>query len=877
MQKIFNVILSFLCIGLFTQNAYANEYPTIKHLQNGLTVLIKEDHRFPIVSTRLYVRTGSTNEKQDKLGLAHLLEHMVFKGSKTHPHGIDTIVENEGGSLNAYTSYDQTVYYNDMPSKKWKLSLEAIQGLAFDPVLRSKQLNEERKVVIAELRQRGDQPQTKLLHLSTASTLHGTPYANPVIGYVDTLNSITTQDIKDYIKANYNPNSMLLVVAGDINEEAVFKEIEKRFSQYKNTSPVLERKALSLEEIQNLAQGITINIEEGNWNKSYVNISFAGPHETSADSNALLMLSMLLSFDDNALLLQEFKHKEKIVDTIAAYPMFFAKAGQFNIYAELDTKNIPTFINKLSKLLNTLNAKRFTDKEYQQVRVMLENMHWKKAETIQNLADNYGDNYFSNPADPLGENTLYAIRSTNQESIEGVIQKYIKPSAMNISFLVPQKTQIDKQALIATIEKNWKQKENTKTKNNDKQNSGIEVLTIDNKTVVLLQDKHIPFVNVGISYLGGESLLPFIKTDNKNVLPTLTAELLTKGTKKKDYQELTAFLSEKDLYLSANSQTLSFQIGAGGHTRFTKNIFAILTETIEKPKFDNDELDLVKHEQIAKIKNTNDSVIASVMTKLPSFLFPHHVLGNDKLGTEQTVNAIKTKDIKNFWEKQKEQKIVISVSGDFNKEEVLSLIKELPTPNPDPIKIDKPEWNKEKAFNTIIEGRNQDLTMLLFPTVDENHPDAPALQVLNASLEGFNGILYQELREKRNLGYSAFPLISQNQYVGFIGYGIIAAPEHRNIIQEQFVAITNTLKTKGISQKEFDRAKASLLMSFINMQQKPSTKASSSANAVLFGKSPNYAQEQLDKIMNVSLADVNACIKKYLILDKAYHIHSGAK
>lgn len=875
MKKLLLILCSLISFSL-CHKAFANDYPTIKRLQNGLTILLIEDHRFPIVSTRLYVRTGSTNEKQDKLGIAHLLEHMVFKGTKTHPHGIEALVENEGGTLNAYTSYDQTVYYNDMPAQKWKLSLEAIQGLAFDPILRPKQLEEERKIVIAELRQRGDQPQTKLLHLSTQSTLHGTPYANPVIGYVETLNSITTQDIKDYIKANYNPNNMLLVVAGDINEELVFKEIQKRFSHYTNISTINDKKPLSLAEIQNLAQGITINIEKGNWNKSYVNISFAGPHETSADSHALLMLTMLLSFDDNALLTQEFKQKEKLVDTISAYPMFFAKAGQFNIYAELDSRNIQEFITKLSQTLNKLTAESFSDKEYEQVRTMLENLYWKKAETIQSLADTYGDNFFNNPTDPLGENVLYAIHSTNKKSIQEVINKYIRPSALNISFLIPNDITLNKEELTATIQKNWQQKEQKQNENTKNQNSVIEVIELDNKTIVLLKDNHIPFVNVGISYLGGESLLPFVDAKNKEALPALTAELLTKGTSKKNYQKLTAFLSEKDLYLSANAQSLSFQLSAGGHKRFTQDIFNILTETIIKPKFSDNELDLVKHEQIAKIKNTNDSVIASTMTKLPSFLFPHHILGNNKIGTEKSVNAITTKDIKNFWEKQKEQKIVISVSGDFDKEEVLSLIKELPNPEPITIKIDQPQWNKQKDFNIIIEGRNQDLTLLLFPTVNENHPDAPTLQVLNAAMEGFNGILYQELREKRNLGYSAFPLISQNEYVGFIGYGIIAAPEHQKTIQEQFIAITKTLHTKGISQKEFNRAKASLLMNFIDMQQKPSTKASTSANAVLFGKSPNYAQEQLDKIMNVRLEDVNACIKKYLLLDMSYHIHSGA-
>ena len=877
MKKYIPLYTLILTLLFHLPTAQANdEYPFISQLENGLTVLIKEDHRFPIVSSRLYVRTGSSNENPKTLGLAHVLEHMVFKGTKTHPHGIDFIVENAGGSLNAYTTYDRTVYYNDMPSQSWKLSLEAIQGLAFDPLLRQKQLDEERQVVIAELRQRGDMPQTKLLHLSTSSTLHGTPYANPVIGTVETLNAITVKDIKDYIKANYNPNNMLLVVAGDIQKDNVLTEVKKRFGQYKNTGISESKIPLSPEEIQGMAQGIKINIEKGNWNKSYINLSFPACHEASPDRSALLMLSMLLSFDDNALLQQEFIYKEHLADSITAYPMFFSTVGQFNIYAELEDKNIPQFIDKLSKTLAKLSADTFKDAEYEQVRVMLENLYWKKAETIQSVATNYGDNYFSNPIDPLAENALQQIYLTNKENIDTVINRYIQPNALNLSCVLPESAEINQKDLAAAIQKNWKAQDN-ELKNDKQAQKDIEVIEQENKTIVLIQDTHIPFVSVDIRYLGGESLLPFADTKNKEALPALTAQLLTKGTSKKDYEELTRCLSEKDLYLSASSGTLSFQVSAGGHTRYTKDIIALLAETIKKPAFSKEQLKNIKLEQIAAIQKNNDSVIAGMMTKLSGFLFPHHVYGNNKLGTEESVNALTVKDIKKYWELQKEQRVVISIAGDFNRDEVLLALQDLPEPKPQNLNISAPAWTKEKNFENIVEGRNQDLTLLIFPTVSLYHEDAPALEILSTALNGFNGILYQELREKRNLGYSAFPLLSQSEHTGFLAYGIIAAPEHKQTIQEQFTAITKTLQKNGIDKAAFDRAKASVQMEFINNRQTAKSRASSAAIAVLFGRNPDYSREYLDKMLKVTIEDVNACIKKYLVLEQAYTAHSGSK
>ena len=876
MKKYILLYSLVLTLFFYFQSAKANEYPSVSQLENGLTVLLKEDHRFPLVSSRLYVRTGSANEKAKTLGLAHVLEHMVFKGTKTHPHGIDFIVENAGGSLNAYTTYDRTVYYNDMPSQEWKLSLEAIQGLAFDPLLRPQQLNEERQVVIAELRQRADMPPTKLLHLSTSSTLHGTAYANPVIGTVDTLNAITVKDIQEYIRANYNPNTMLLVVAGDIDKEAVLAEVKKRFGHYKNTSVTQNKMPLSVEEVQNLARGIQINMEKGNWNKSYINVSFPVSHEASPDRSALLMLCMLLSFDDNALLQQEFMYKEQLADTISAYPMFFNTVGQINIYAELDAENIPQFMDKISKIFAELNADTFSDSEYEQVRVMLENLYWKKAETIQSLATSYGDNYFSNPTDPLAENALQQIYLTQKENIDTVIDRYIQPNALNISCILPETAEINDKDIIAAVQKNWKAKDTQSSKKEQARND-IELIENSNKTIVLMQDAHIPFISVDMRYLGGESLLPFVDTKNKEALPNLTAQLLTTGTSKKDYQELTSYLSAKDLYLSASAGTLSFQLSAGGHKRFTKDIIELLIETVKKPAFNKKQMEHIKLEQLAKIKKNNDSVTAGMMTKLSGFLFPNHIYGNNKLGTEESVKALTAKDVKKYWDVQKEQRVVISIAGDFDREEVLAALQNLPEPRPQALNVSAPAWTSEKSFSNIVEGRNQDLTMLIFPTVSLYHEDAPALEILSSALDGFNGILYQELREKRNLGYSAFPLLSQSEHTGFLAYGIIASPEHRKTIQEQFAEITKTLQKNGIDKTAFERAKASVQMEFINNRQSAKSRASSAANAVLFGRNPDYSQEYLEKMLAVSLDDVNACIKKYLVLEQAYTAHSGSK
>ncbi len=894
MLYILRVLLLFLFMSLPMQG-YANEFPSIQRLENGLQVLVIEDKRFPIVSSRLYVKAGSAMENyevalaknsektKNVFGISHLLEHMVFKGSKSHPGGIDKIVEDKGGDLNAYTSYDQTVYYNEMPSAEWELSLEAIQGLAFDPLLREKDLQQEREVVLAELKQRADSPSTQLLHLTTKSSLQGTDYEHPVIGTEDSLKNIQVADIKDYIKKFYDPSEMLLVIVGDVDKNLVFKKANSLFSGYKNQNIRPISMPYSKDFIKDLGQGININVNKGKWNKSYVNISFPIPHGNSIDSTVMQLLGILLSFDDNSPLLREFRFQEQLVDEIAAYAYGFDRIGLFNIYAKLDSVNLEAYFEKMTKFLQNLQASNFSAIELEQAKTAIENSLWNKNITVQSKASFYGNTYFENPADPLGENSFKIIENMSFEQIQEAIEEYIRPESLGLAILLPEEDNLNLESIKSNYNATWKSDER---KNNDKNTTlSSEILEINNKTLILTPDLTIPFMSVSVDFLGGESLftLPEYNLDKyqTTAVPSLTANVLTMAVREMDFETFTAFLSQRDISISASSHALNFQVSAHGATKFSADIFKVISDVIYEPGFYNSDLKKAKEEQLVKILSIKDSVPASLGNNLYKFLFPNHPYGNDKVGTEEDVNAIAKRDLRHFWKLQREQAMVISVAGDYDRAEVIEFVKSLPSSDNsiknNQLSIGEPTWNDEKNLYVKVEGRNQDYMGIIFPTVDRNHQDAPALNVLSTALSGFNGILFQELREKRNLGYSASPIPFAGEKAGFLGFGIMASPTHRQTITEQFNAITNTLRKHGISDTELERAKNSLQMSHINNNQTAQSRASQASIAVLFGHDFDFSKQYLDKIMKVTKDDVNRVIQKYLVLENAYQVRAGAE
>src|SRR6184192_3372470 len=207
----------FVPLLLGWASAWAADGVVAETLDNGLRVLLQEDHRSPIVSFQMWYRVGSRNEARGATGIAHFLEHMMFKGTPTHGRGqFARLVEENGGQDNAFTSQDVTSYYVDIAADRLDLvvDLEAdrMQNLLLDP----KEIDSERQVVIEERRTRTeDDPNGFLSEEVEALAFRAHPYGQPVIGWMEDIGRITPEELRTFYKTYYVPNNALVVVVGD--------------------------------------------------------------------------------------------------------------------------------------------------------------------------------------------------------------------------------------------------------------------------------------------------------------------------------------------------------------------------------------------------------------------------------------------------------------------------------------------------------------------------------------------------------------------------------------------------------------------------------------------------------------------------------------
>lgn len=238
--RIFNFWCGLLFLLPFSSQAEVFE----KTLGNGLKVIVKEDHRAPVLVQQVWYRAGSMDERTGTTGVAHVLEHMMFKGTKNVPMGeFSKRIAAAGGRENAFTSYDYTAYFQQLHKSKLPLAMQLESDRMYNLQLTAEEFGKEIRVVMEERRMRtDDEPHALMYEKLMATAYQEHPYQHPIIGWMNDLETMTATDAQEWYKSWYAPNNAVLIVAGDVDAKAVFKLAEQNYGKIK-VRPLPVRKA----------------------------------------------------------------------------------------------------------------------------------------------------------------------------------------------------------------------------------------------------------------------------------------------------------------------------------------------------------------------------------------------------------------------------------------------------------------------------------------------------------------------------------------------------------------------------------------------------------------------------------------------------------
>ncbi|HWP90877.1 MAG TPA: pitrilysin family protein [Thermodesulfobacteriota bacterium] len=849
----------------FTQN---HTGVTKFKLDNGLTVLLEENHSAPVVAVNVWVKVGSACEEDGEYGIAHVHEHMVFKGTEKRGVGeIARIIEGDGGDINAFTSFDETVYYVVIAGRFLDTALDVLSDAMENSSFDAEELQKELQVVLEEIRRGEDSPQRNLSErlFSEAYTAH--PYRRPVIGSKESVSGFTREKIVNFYKKWYSPNNMVLVVVGDFDTRKVVPKIKETFGTLKPRT--LPNCHIPEEPVQKEMRAVVFDkkVQEG-----YFSLAFHTTDARNDDTPVLDVISNILGGGDSSRLYRRVKEDKGLVSNIYSYSFTPKYPGLFAVGGTLDPDKASSAFSEIIKETYLLKYEPVSYEELSRAKVNIESNSIYTKETMQGQAQKLG--YYEVEAGDYKyeDEYLKKVSLVTQEDIMRVARKYFRNSNLTTAFLLPTgQVTIEEKEIIDIANRSAQALEKELSLLSIKSSGDVKKAMLDNGITVLIKQNHsVPLFAARAAFLGGVRF----EDEKDNGVSNFLSEMFTRGTKNRSAEDIAREIESIAGEVSGFSGRNSFGVTVESLSRNFDQAIDIFADVIMNPSFDPEEIERARRDILSAINRQGDNLLRTTINLFLSTLYRENPYRFDVLGTKETITNMTRDDLINFYQKYvRPENMVISVVGNVDENRVLSMLESYfgemgkgrfsppqvqPESPPSRIRTAEVE-QKDKAQTHIILG-------FLAPTLKD--PDQYPFEVLNAILSGQGGRLFLELRDKRSLAYTVTSFFTPGLEPGFFGVYIGCAPEKQEEaiqgIKEQLALVLE----KGVTDEELKRAQNYLVGNFEIGLQQNSAQAAKIAFDELYGLGWDEYKRYPEEIYSVTKDDIQRVARKYIHLDK---------
>ncbi len=832
-------------------------------MENGMKVILEENHNAPAVALQIWVQVGSGDERDEEAGMCHFIEHMLFKGTeKRKVGGMAREVESLGGSINAYTSFDQTVFHVILASRYTDIGLDilsdAIQHSTFNPL----ELDREREVILEEIRRGQDDPSRIIFQQTSAVLYQKHPYRRPIIGFKKVIQKISRDQMISFFKKWYTPNRMVFVAVGNLSRQEMEKKVREVFEGFK---PSPEKVSPRVEEPeQNEFRSV---ISFGHFKETYLQIAFPIPSSTHVDTPPLDALSNILSGGEASRLIQKVKLEKGLVHSISASSYTPRDPGSFIIRATLTAENLEEAIKAILTELIRLGREGVTSDELHRVKVNVESDLIYDRQTVQGQARKLG--YYEVVAGDIRFEKEYMKRIGLLQSrdIQNVLGKYFKTSRMVISILAPhEKKDLFKDLSFKNIASQFEMGESLIQREKE---VPIFKTVLDNGIRLLVKENRAnPIVTLQASFLAGVRF----EEESQNGINHFMSVMVTKGTKHQTPIQIAKKVERMAGSLSGFSGYNSFGLTLTCLSQHFEEAFQLLAEVMKEPSFALEEMEKRRRLIMASIRQQEDYPDRLVFKLFRKTLYHQHPYRMETLGTLDSIQKLTQKDLKEYYQKVVvPENMILTVVGDVDTGQVVQTVKKelgdfkkgflfsSPVPKEPPLdKTRRVEMEKPKEQAHFVLG-------FLGATIQQK--DRYALEVLDAALSGMGGRLFYELRDKESLAYALAFINHVNVDPGYICVYMGTHPDKLETAIAGVLRELKKVKEEGLPKDEVERAKRYLIGNFEIGLQTNGAQASQISLDELYGVGFDHYQKYPQEIEKVTIEEVNRVAKKYFNLE----------
>lgn len=831
--------------------AQAIEFPVVKVrrtlLPNGLTLLTKCDRSAPVASVQAWCAVGSIHE-DDWLGagLSHILEHMLFKGTETRTTGeIAETVQDAGGYMNAYTSFDRTVYWIDCPREGTEISIDVLADVMLNASIPAEEYDKEMEVIRREFAMGFDDPDRMSSQAMFSTSFQTHPYGIPVIGHLDVFNQLTRDDVMAYYKRHYVPNNMTYVVVGDIDEEAVIAQITRLFE--KRSRGILRPVYIPAEPVQ---LGRREDHQEFETQLTRLTMAWRIPDVTHQDMPALDVLSTILGEGRSSRLYREIREKKQLVHSIDAYSYTPAHGGLFAICADLDPEKREATQQAVFEMLCDIQRDGVTEAEVEKACRMTLSSQIGSLTSMRGQASDIGGNWMLARNVNFTREYLQAVQAVTPEDVADVARRYFVDRTLSITSLNPPGTLSTGDAPEGSARE-----------------VAIQRIGLDGGlTLLVREDPRLPFVYMGATFRGGL----YAEEEENSGLTALFSRTIVKGTKSRTADEISDRIESVGGRIGASAGNNSFSVSAKVMRPDTVMALDLLSDVILNATFPAESVERERGAQLAAIQEEGERPMNVASKILRKEMFGDHAFARTRNGTEQSAKAITRDQLLEFHKRYVHRNnCVIAIFGDVNADEIRKLVEEKFRALPE----------GERPFSEVVEAaaldaavskshvlnKQQAVIVVGYRTAGIRCGDRDALDLLDEACSDMASRFFIRIREELGLAYYVGTTQVLGLDVGGFVFYVGTSPEKADLVERELLDEVGKLAKDGLTEAELVRAKKTYAgKQAIEMQSNGAIAQMASLDELHGLGYENYI-ETLEKVESLTLDDIKSLTNRYFL------------
>ena len=849
-------------------------------LPNGLTVLVRRDVSAPVVAIVTHVKAGYFDEVDAEVGIAHVLEHMFFKGTPTRGVGaIARETKQHGGYLNAHTIYDHTSYYTVLPSASFVQGLE-IQFDAFArSVIDAGELSRELEVIIQEVKRKRDTPASVTIE-TLYEVLHDRHRIRRWrIGEEDALRSLTRRSLLDFYRAWYQPSNTILSIVGDVDPEMVRREVRARHGQLDDT-----RVPRVAGPAESGAPGFRVREWAGDIAQQQVAFGWRAPNLAHPDAPALDLAGVALGTGRASRLYRAVRDRQ-LVSSASAWHYAAGDVGVFVVHAEGPAEHASAAAQQMWREVQSARRDGFRKGEVARAQRILEARWLRRLETMDGQATylasweadggldraaTYYDRLLS-----LSPSDLQAAAHTHLDPDHASVVSYRPadggPLAPDAEALRTRLRDVERSASSVVAPPDVPTPPGTPVINDAivdgmmhaaPGNSwalvdGIHVRTLATGVTVLIQPRPgSPLVNIGVFQRGGST----VESPGREGLARLTAHAMLKGTATRSGARIAEAAEELGASIGVTAALESIGWSLSVPVRHLHAATSLLADVTQHPSFPDDGVDTERSFAIAEVTRMRDDMYRWPTRLATAAAYGAHPYARTVLGTPESLEGIDTAAVRAFHaEHVLRSATVIAVVGDVDPDATFAMVaREFPAlVYRDDTAPAVAEWPRESVRIDERRDKQQTAMTLLFQGPGRVDPDRFAARVLSSVASGLGGRFFEQLRDRQSLAYTvtAFPV---ERRVGglFVAY-IATSPSREDEARAGLLSEFAKLRERPPSAEELERARRYLIGAHAIGQQAGSAVLGELVDSWLFGTGLGERGEFSARIEAVTADDLH--------------------